>query len=91
MIQMRGNSLFSLQSIGDVYMLVPLQDEKFHIERILSTNEVGALLWNMLKNDCTEDTLADAVVDEYEISRETALSDIRNFLESLKKIDALIP
>lgn len=87
---MRGNPAFSLQSIGDVYLLVPLQDEIFQKDRVIPTNEVGALLWNTLREESTEEKLADAVAGEYEIPRETALSDIRLFLASLEKAGALL-
>ena len=87
---MRGNPAFSLQSIGDVYLLVPLQDEIFQKDRVIPTNEVGALLWNTLREESTEEKLADTVAGEYEIPRETALSDIRLFLASLEKTGALL-
>ncbi len=87
---MKGNPAFSLRSIGDVYLLVPLKDEIFQKEKIIPTNEVGALLWKTLQEECTEETLCHAVSEEYEITRETALADIRQFLKTLKKAGALL-
>ncbi len=87
---MKGNPAFSLQSIGDVYLLVPLQDETFEIEKIIPTNEVGDFLWSILQNECTEEILRDALTAEYDISPETARKDIRQFLEVLKKAGALL-
>lgn len=86
---MKRNPAFSLQSIGDVYLLVPLQEEKFQKEKIIPTNEVGALIWKTLQEECTEETLSRMVSEEYEISREAALSDIRQFLKSLERVGAL--
>jgi len=86
---MKGNPAFSLQSIGDVYLLVPLREEIFQKGRVIPTNEVGALLWKTLGEECTEEILADTLLQEYEISRETALSDIHLFLATLEKAGAL--
>lgn len=86
---MKNNPAFSLRKIGDVYLLVPLSSQTYHRDNVFSTNEIGALLWNTLNNDCTEDTLLNIVLREYHIDRETALKDIRSFLTSLHKIGAL--
>ena len=85
---MKSNPAFSLRSIGDVYLLVPLQDETFQKEKIIPTNAVGALLWKAMQ--CTEEMLSHAVSAEYEISREDALKDIRLFLKELQKAGALL-
>lgn len=87
---MKSNPAFSLRSIGDVYLLVPLQDETFQKEKIIPTNEVGALLWKAMQEECTEEMLSHAVSAEYEISREDALKDIRLFLKELQKAGALL-
>ena len=86
---MKGNHTFSMRSVGDVYLLVPLREDTFRGERILPTNEVGALLWETLKKDCTEETLVAAILDQYDIKQDTALADIREFLESLDRAGAL--
>ena len=87
---MKGNSAFSLQNIGDVYLLVPLQEEIFQKERIIPTNETGALLWRTLQEECTEEALVETILQEYETERDTALSDVRNFLRVLEEEGALI-
>lgn len=87
---MKANPAFSLQNVGDVYLLVPLQEETFQKERILSINETGVLLWRTLREECTEEELADAILQQYETDRETALEDVRSFLQILANIDALI-
>lgn len=86
---MKINDEFSLQSVGDIYLLVPLQTETFQKDRIFPTNEIGAYLWHILENECTEEELLNALDREYDIDRETALKDIRNFLNTLKSIGAL--
>ena len=87
---MKGNSAFSLQNIGDVYLLVPLREEAFQKERIIPTNETGALLWRTLQEECTEEALAEAILQEYETEQEVALADVRNFLQALEEGGALI-
>ncbi|MCI8339429.1 MAG: PqqD family protein [Lachnospiraceae bacterium] len=87
---MKSNPAFSLQSIGDVYLLVPLHNEIFQKENIIPTNEVGALLWKNLQEECTEEKLSRMVSAEYDIAEKDALKDIRLFLKKLKKAGALL-
>lgn len=49
----------------------------------LTTNGSGALLTKLLVQERTEGDLADALVDEFSIDRETALRDVRAFVDSL--------
>lgn len=49
----------------------------------LTTNGSGALLTKLLAQDRTEGDLADALVDEFSIDHETALRDVRAFVDSL--------
>lgn len=86
---MKNNPAFSLRRIGDVYLLVSLSSGTYHRENVFSTNEIGALLWNTLNKDCTEDTLLDIILNKYHIDRETAWKDLRSFLTSLERIGAL--
>lgn len=81
---MKANRDFSLRSIGDIHLLVPLK-EPFQKERIITINEPGALLWKGLlgHSACTCEELADILVQTYQIDKATALADTHTFLSSL--------
>ena len=48
-------------------------------------NELGSFLWDRLTGAEDEEALLQAVLAEYEVSREVALADIREFLDNLRK------
>ena len=87
---MKGNPVFSLQNIGDIYLLVPLREENFQKEQIIPTNEAGALLWKVLQEECTEETLVEAILQEYQVERDIALADVEHFLQALEEGGVLI-
>ena len=89
---MTANKDFSLRSIGDVHLLVPLR-EPFQKERIITINEPGTLLWKKLLENggCTCEELAGILAKTYEIDMDTALADTNAFLSSLRERDAILP
>lgn len=56
---------------------------------IIKLNESAALIAEKLKENVTIDTLAAALVDEYEIDLETAKNDVQAFVNQLKETGML--
>ena len=50
---------------------------------MITVNEIGAFLWNLLQEDVTKEDLVAKVLDEYEVDEETAREDIQEFLDTL--------
>jgi hypothetical protein len=48
-------------------------------------NPVGALILDSLSSGCAEIEIAKAISKQYSISEETAVADVREFLESLEE------
>lgn len=86
---MKANSLFLLRKIGEIYLIVPLQKKEFSPQEILTTNETGAFLWNLLQKECTKKELVSAMESYYSIDPDTALKDIDQYLQQLDAIGAL--
>ena len=53
-------------------------------------NEIGNFIFQTLQTEQTEETLVDAILGEYEIDRETAQNDLREFLQQMREIGALV-
>jgi len=70
-------------------MVVPVGNELIDLNAMITLNESGAFLWNMLLEDCTEYELIEGMLKEYDIDMKTATEDIREFLDNLRKIGAL--
>ena len=79
-----------VREIAGEYILVPTGSAALKIHGMINLSESGYLLWNKLQSDCTEEELVDAILEEYEIDRETATEDMRIFLEKMNSIGILV-
>ena len=86
---MKINNNFILKEIAGSYMVVPVGNELIDLNAMITLNESGAFLWNLLLSDSTEYELVTAMLKEYDIDINTATEDIREFVDNLRKIGAL--
>lgn len=80
---------FVLRKIGPQVMAVPVGKLTSEIHGMIALSESGALLWNLLLNGANKETLVTALLEEYEIDRETAEKDAERFIENLIEQGAL--
>ena len=80
---MKINPGFVLKDIAGTYVVVPVGDNLVDFSAMITLNETGAFLWNLLKEDITLEELADEMCKEYEVSKEDALADAKTFTETL--------
>ena len=87
---MRVSKDFILSQIADEYMLVPIGQAAAHFNGLISMNEIGHFIFQALEEDVTEDQLVDHILSEYDNDRDTACRDLREFLQQLRDLGALI-
>ena len=80
---------FVLRQVADVWVVLPVGKTSVDFNGMLTLNESGALLWNTLEQGGDREKLADALLAEYEVDRETALADVDEFIAKLKEIGCL--
>jgi hypothetical protein len=73
-----------LRKIGEIYMIVPVEEHQIQLDRIFSMNETGAYLWNLLEQEMTREEMLDAMQSEYLIDREMAEKDLTEFLKKIQ-------
>lgn len=87
---MRRNSEFVLRQVAGKFVVVPLGQAAEAFRGMITLNKTGKFLWDLLETEQTEESLADALVETYGITRERALGAVRKFLESLYPTGAFI-
>lgn len=86
---MRIKDGFIIKQVVDTYVVVPVGENLVDFSAMISLNETGAFLWNNMVSDVTEDELAEKMCSEYNIDKETALTDIKDFVATLERQDIL--
>lgn len=87
---MRVSDEFILREIAGEYMLVPVGSAAARFNGLITMNEVGNFIFNALKTEQTEQSLVEQITAEYEVPAETAQADLREFLDQLRQVNALV-
>ncbi len=76
---------FHLRKIAGTWAVLPTGDATLDFNGILTLNESGYMLWNLLEKGCTREDMAKALTEEYEVSLDEALADCDAFIEKLQQ------
>lgn len=80
---------FILRNVADTHIVVPVGANMLNVKGMLSLNESGAFLWEVLMKGADENSLLTSLLDEYEVDEGTAKEDISGFLNKIREIGAL--
>ena len=81
---MRIKDGYVVREIAGQYMAVPVGKRMNDFHGMLALNETAAFIWNLLKEEKTEQELAEALTDEYEVSFEEAYISVKEFRKVLE-------
>ena len=56
---------------------------------MLTLNDTGVYLWNLLQKDTTKDDILNKMLEEYDVSEEIASADIDAFIQKLRQANIL--
>lgn len=82
---MKRKGTFNVVQDGDGFVAIASGEYKKEFGGMIKLNETGLLLWKTLGDDVTIDELADAICNEYAVSRDVALADAEAFVNGLKE------
>lgn len=86
---MRASKNLIIREIAGEYILIPVGEAAMKIHGMINLSETAAFLWKKLQDECTEEDLVNALLTEYEIDRETAVADVQELLEQMRKIGVM--
>ena len=81
---MKIKSGFIMREIAGDYIVVPTGKAAIDFNGLITVNETGMFLWNLLKEDTTEDELVNKMLEEFDIDRETASADVREYIDNMR-------
>ena len=71
-------------------LLIPVGVKTKEFNGIFTLTETGGFIWDLIPDAETPEDIIDAVTKEFEIARETAQTDVCEFLNKLREYGALI-
>lgn len=80
---------YVLTKVVDSYIAVPVGSGNVDLNTIISLNETGAFIWNLMKEDIEKEAVIEAMLNEYDVNREQAEADLDKFISQIKEADLL--
>ena len=81
---MRIKDRLILRHVGNDYIIVKPEQDTVDMTKVYTLNESLAWLWEKLKGiDFTEDSVADLLVERYDVDKEHALKDVHILIQDL--------
>lgn len=77
------NSDYVLREIVGEFMLIPTGKLSMMTNRVITISESAAYLWRKMDGEKTVAQLCDLLLEEYDVDRETALSDVNEMVEDM--------
>lgn len=74
---------FMLKEVAGSYIVVPVGENLVDFSAMITVNETGAFLWELLQKGCEMDELVQRMTAEYDIAADIAKRDIESFLQIL--------
>ena len=78
---------FVTQVVDNTQFLVPIGAEAF--QGIVRSNKTAAFIVDCLKEETTEEAIVDRMCKKYDAPREEIAADVKEILDTLRKIGAL--
>lgn len=87
---MKVRDQFVLRTIAGEPLLIPVGEAAITTKGLIALSESGVLLYEKLKDGCTQEALVDALLAEYDVSRQDAARDVEEFLGQMRGLNMLL-
>lgn len=86
---MKVDEGFVLREVGGMITAVATGPASHHFHGVITLNETGKLLFELLQQGCSEQQMVDHLAAEYGLDSAQALADVRAFTEKLRSAGIL--
>ena len=80
---------YVLRQIAGEYLAVPISNAAGDDANIVILNPVSQVIWGKLENGATFDEILAVLTTEFDVSKEEATADIKEFLDGLEQAGLL--
>ena len=82
----KRKSQFAIRNVGNEKILVPIKNNIANMTEMFTLNEVGSFIWDHIDGKNTEEYLALAIANEFDVDELTAKKDLAEFIEKFENI-----
>ncbi len=75
--------------IVDELILVPIRQSVADMETLYTLNDVGARVYELIDGERRVSAIVETIVAEFDVSHETAETDVRDFIAQLLQIEGI--
>ena len=75
---------FVLREVAGRQVVIATGDAAKNFNGIIKLNESAVMLWKMIESGADEETLAQKIIEAYEVDEATAYNDVSMFVTKLK-------
>ena len=86
---MKSKEGFILRKVGIQFVVAATGKASEHFNGMMRLNESGAFAFRLMQQGITEEELTIRLMEEYEVSEQTARKDVAAFTAALREADAL--
>lgn len=86
---MKVSQDFILREVAGENFLIPVGQAALRVHGMVVISESGVLLWERLQTEQTVESLTEALLEEYDVDRETAYNDVTEFIKKLRQTGIL--
>lgn len=76
---------YMIKKVLNDYVVVPVGEEVLNFDGMVKLNNTAAFLWQKLEQETTEQELAIALLEKYEVSAEKAQASVTKVLDKLQE------
>mgnify|MGYP001081557280 CR=1 FL=1 len=80
---------YLLREVAGSNIVVPVGEGAMDFSGVITLNEVGAFIWNLLEKDITKDQIVDKMLSEYDVDKTTAENDVEEYISALRGADLI--
>ena len=81
---------YETMKIRDIVIAVPVGDGSESMKSILRLNRTAAAIFDLLKEETSEEQIVESLMKRFDVSRETLVRDVHLYIEEFRKKNLLI-
>ena len=76
---------FKEMKLNNSMVAVPVGENVADFHNIIKMNDTALAIYNLLKEDTTEEQIVDTLSEEYNVDKVTLMADVKRFIQALRE------